>query len=80
MTGPVLRDNARGKISSMAAGRRVLLFAYVLVLGGLACGGIAVTALADGHVSRSVLAAIPALAFVTGGLFLDSRRLGRAKG
>lgn len=53
--------------------------AYVLVLAGLACGAIAVTAVADGHVARSVLAGIPALALVTGGLFLDTRRLAGAK-
>lgn len=64
----------------MAARQRLLLVAYVLVLGGLACGGIAVTALADGNLHRSAFAAIPALAFVTGGLFLDSRRPRRAKG
>lgn len=63
----------------MAARPRPLVLAYVLVLGGLACGAIAVTAIADGKLARSVMAGIPALALVTGGLFLDTRRLAGAK-
>jgi hypothetical protein len=63
----------------MAARQRPLVFAYVLVLAGLTCEGIAVTAVADGNFARTVIAAIPALALVTGGLFINSRRVRGAK-
>jgi hypothetical protein len=63
----------------MAARQRPLVFAYLLVLAGLTCGAIAVAAVTDGNLSRSVIAGVPALAFVAGGLLLDTRRPGGAK-